>query len=248
MVRWSATAVAQVAQALPSLSGLQRAWPATGLGPEALRQAAQLLSALIPQAPGATPPFRPVAVQAWSPEFLAHWRAEHNGGAQAGATLLAGASQQWQVRTPAGVHPLFARLLLPGGRLPGQAEGPGTRGSPGSGAPSVRHVHWPDAGLLSTGALAWVFESETQGPFNALMLLDWGPRRDPLVYGRAPAFTRDDPWILQAQWLALGLREREGKGQHALLCDTTDCPYRGRSVCPQPFCPATGVVAGVSAV
>ena len=251
VVRWSPAALAHGPEVSGTLAppGGRLAWPSAGLGAQVQGQAAQLLYALAAVAPGTQrpwlPPLLPVVAQAWSPAFLAQWLAERDAPGSAQPPLLAWASQQVQVQTPTGQHSLFLRLLLPGGRLPGEASATRPPAVPAGGAAPV--LRWPDSPLLGAGALAWVLAPEGHAALSALLVLEWGPRRETVVYGKDPGLARHDPWVLQAQWLAMGVKERpHSAGLQAPLCDTPDCPYRGQAVCPQPFCPATGAVAAIA--
>lgn len=251
VVRWSPAALAHGPEArntsTPPAGRL--AWPSAGLGAQVQGQAAQLLYALAAGVLGTQRPWPspllPVAVQAWSPAFLAQWLSERDAPGVAQPPLGAWASQQLQVQTPTGQHSLFLRLLLPGGRLPGEAVFTRPPAVPPGGAAPV--LRWPDSPLLGAGALAWVLAPEGHAALSALLVLEWGPRRETVVYGKDPGLARHDPWVLQAQWLAMGVKERPTPAApQAPLCDTPDCPYRGQAVCPQPFCPATGAVAAIA--
>jgi hypothetical protein len=223
------------------------AWPSAGLGAQAQAQAVQLWQALSLAAPTIPKPLLPLSAQAWSPAFLAQWLADSNASGAAQPPLFAWAAQQVQVQTPAGQHSLFMRLMLPFGRLAGEAPAASPSASSKGGGAAV--LRWSDSPLLTAGALAWVLAPEDQDALSALLVLEWGPRRDALVYGKDPGLGRHDPWLLHAQWLATGVKERPGSAaQNAPLCDTPDCPYRGQAACPQPFCPATGAVASVDAL
>ncbi len=250
VVQWSRAALAHG----PEFGGVgtaptaHLAWPSAGLGPQAQGQAAQLLQALVATAPATQKPLvslLPVVAQMWSPAFLAQWLAERDASGATQPPLLAWVTRQVQVQTPVGQRSLFLRLLLPGGRLPGEAPATRPTAVPAGGPLAV--LRWPDSPLLGAGALAWVLAPEGQATLSALLVLEWGPSRESVVYGKDPGLLRHDPWVLQAQWLAMGGKERPpAAGPDAPLCVTADCPYRGQAVCPQPFCPATGAVAAIA--
>ncbi len=231
-----------MARAAPA--ALRLAWPSTGLGAQPLRQAVQLLQAMALTAPTMPKPLMPLAGQAWSPAFLAQWLADRDASPDR-SPLSTFATQHVQVHTPAGQQSLFMRLLLPAGRLSTQV--PAERPANAPAAAATRVVRWPDSPLLGTGALAWLLAPEGEAVLSALLILEWGPRREAVVYGKGALQNPQDPWLLQAQLLAMGVKERpHPPAEDTALCDTPDCPYRGQAVCPQPFCPATGAVAAVA--
>lgn len=231
-----------MARAAPA--ALRLAWPSTGLGAQPLRQAVQLLQAMALTARTMPKPLMPLAAQAWSPAFLAQWLADRDASPDR-SPLSTFATQHVQVHTPAGQQSLFMRLLLPAGHLSTQVPAERPANAPAAAAPRV--VRWPDSPLLGAGALAWLLAPEGEAVLSALLVLEWGPRREAVVYGKGALQNPHDPWLLQAQLLAMGVKEKpHPPAEETALCDTPDCPYRGQAVCPQPFCPATGAVAAVA--
>lgn len=218
----------------------QVGWPRSGLTVAVQAQAAQLLQALSASAPGIPPPLLPLSVQAWSPAFLVQWLGQGQSPRTAQPPLALWAGQPLQVKVPSGLHSLFVQLFLPGDA--------GMRPAPKGAGTATGVLRWPESPLLGAGALAWVLAPEDQPLVSALMVLEWGPRREALVYGKEPGLVRHDPWLLQAQWLASGVKERLPlQSPPGPLCDRTGCPYQGEAMCPQPFCPATGSVPAVDA-
>jgi hypothetical protein len=136
------------------------------------------------------------------------------------------------------------RLMVPAGRLAAQTPVP--RNPTASADRQSAVLRWPDATLLEADALAWVLTDDDQATLSALLLLEWGPRREAVVYGKERAPPRDDAWQLHAQWLAVGARPRQ-PDPIAPRCDVPQCPYRDEAPCPQPFCPATHTVVPVNA-
>jgi hypothetical protein len=195
-------------------------------------------------APTMPKPHTPLTAQAWSPAFLAQWLADRDTSPNR-SPLSTWATQHVQVHTPAGQHSLFMQLLLPAGRLTSHMLHERTPTAPSPATP--RAVSWPESPLLSAGALAWLLAPEGEAVLSALLVLEWGPRREAVVYGKGALQNPQDPWLLQAQLLAMGVKEKpHPPAEDTALCDTPDCPYRGQAVCPQPFCPATGAVAAVA--
>ena len=248
VVQWSDGALTHALQhADPSETPLagRLAWPHEGLGSQVQGQANQLLQALPWTASVSAGSVRWQSAQLWSPAFLAQWLAHRAAGGAAPMQTWGG--RHVQIQVPAGQYSLFMRLLSPNGQFPGASASAGPLAPIGTAAVPV--LRWPQTPLLGAGALAWVLGCEEQDTRSVLLVLDWGPRREAVVYGREWVQPQHDPWLMQAQLWASGVRERP----HAAPetdgpCDKPDCPYKGVVACPQPFCPATGAVSALAAL
>ena len=238
-------------------------WPSGGLGALAQGQAVQLLQALPMGLPGSKVPVALLSAQLWSPGFLAQWLADRDAAGPATQPLQLWASQQLRVQTPAGQQHLSMQLWVGGEPAGGQTEAtqpsavpqpstsatttPASLANQATPAGPTGAMRWPASPWPEAGALAGVLKSEGGAVLNALLVLEWGPRREQLVYGKDLLQTRPDPWLLHGQWLVQGVKERQPpSAADEAPCDTPGCPYRGLAACPQPFCPATGAVAAVS--
>lgn len=257
VVRWSSAAQARGAlpAALAQSTGtaLRLVWPSAGLPQAARPQALQWLQAAWPVASaGGTaqaPAVLPVAVQVWSPAFLAQWL----DGQSAAPGWLAAAPQRLGVSTPTGPQLLHLRLWWPAGAAPGGLGQPQQTAAVVN-APTAPFRPLPPTAaslaagpavspaLVQAGALAWVLAEEGQPPRSALLVLDWVPRPENSVYSPWLPTRRDDPWLLQAQWWAAGVKEKPRSPSDSPPCDVDGCPYQGVAACPHPLCPATGAV------
>ena len=136
----------------------------------------------------------------------------------------------WQTRQ--GNQGFAATLYVPGSWLAQQAP---IQQQPSPGV----HIGTEQPQAMTSQALALALSNADGETLSALLMLEFGPARHTLPYGRDLFAPRQDPWVQQAVLLAHGpqprVTAREAGTAH--LCQDTQCPYNNRAECPQPFCP-----------
>ncbi len=212
-------------------------WPAQGASVPEHAWAAQLLKAL----PAPWPSFQLVSLQHWPLALLKQFLRQAAEPAPAPVPALqTAATQAAQVHTATGVQGLQLALLVPSEDLATV-----TKSSP-QGTPATAGFtpvfRLADKAWLGTGVMAMVLQHGEEPPISALLMLELGPVRETLVYGREALMRPVDPWLQQAQYLA-NAQPRQPREPSGPLCLVDTCPYAGRAACPQPFCTTLAAVA-----
>lgn len=207
-------------------------WPAQGASAPEHAWAAQLLKAL----PAPWPSFQLVSMQHWPPALLKQFLRQAAEAAPAPGlvpALQTAATQSAQLHTATGVQGVQLTLLVSSEDLATVTKADPQ--APPAAAGFTPLFRLADKAWLGTGVMALVLQRGEEAPTSALLLLEQGPLRETVVYGREALQRPVDPWLQQAQYLASGQRPH-AQGQSDRLCAVATCPYAGRAVCPQPFC------------
>lgn len=188
----------------------------------------------------ATTPLRLLSAQKWPTELARQVLNPPTHGpaalpdklAQWLPTLQPWLAQQGTWQTRQGSQVFAATLFVPG---PWLAQQTPTQPPP---SPGVR-ITTEQGQAMTSGALALALSTAEGETLSALLMLEFGPARQTLPYGRDLFAPRQDPWVQQAMLLAHGPRSRVTPRQAGTehLCQEAQCPYHNRAECPQPFCP-----------